>query len=136
MLSSHTYDYKYSAQYFPKLKETSLRIAGKVALDMLCYYDRNTSLGTLVGHAGSIMTFSDSRYSLKGGEKSIVANFLKSVLLDDSCQHFFKIMFTCTDASSRRHAGKLIANAIVRLFKLFADCDPASREELETVIEV
>jgi len=98
---------------------------------MLCYYERNTQLGAIVGHVCSIITFSDSRYSLKGGASSIVANFLRKAFLDDNGVHFLKIMFTCTDASSRKHAGKLVGNALERLFKLYADCDPAARESVE-----
>jgi hypothetical protein len=136
MLTSHTYEYSYQVQHFPRLKETSLQLAAKVVFDMLCYYDRNTQLGAVVDHVGSIITFSDSRHSLKGGATSTVANFLLRVLLDDNGEHFLKIMFTCTDASSRKHAGKLVGRALSRLFKLYADCEPAARESQEPVKDV
>ena len=45
----------------------SLGLAGKIILDMLCYYDRNAQLGAITNSAGSIITFSDSRFGLTSG---------------------------------------------------------------------
>ena len=51
--------------------------------DMLAYFDANTHLSDLSTHIGTILTFSDSAYSLKRGESSLVAEFVKRTYLDD-----------------------------------------------------
>jgi hypothetical protein len=135
VLSSHKYDHHYQV-HFHKLKQISLDIGGKVMYDMLCYYDRNVQLATISNSMGTILTFSDSQYFLTSGTPSIVVTFVRKYLLEDSCQHFFKIMFQCSDQTSRNHAGKLASKAIVRLFKLYADCIPTSRESVDTVKDV
>ena len=103
---------------------------------MLCYAEKNGALAAIVDSAGSIMTFSDSRFSIKSGEPSINLGFLRNTLLDDNCAHFFKVMFTCTDSSSRKYAAKLISNCIIRSCKLFADLDPELRETNPLAIEL
>jgi len=96
VLSSHKYDHHYQVN-FHKLKQISLDIGGKFMYDMLCYYDRNVQLATISNSMGTILTFSDSQYFLTSGTPSIVVTFVRKYLLEDSCQHFFKIMFQCSD---------------------------------------
>lgn len=96
-------------KYFPVLKTLSLELVDKVVMDMLAYYDRNTSaIVGITNSASSIMTFCDSKYDLKSGKTSLVVAFLKRILLDDQGDHFFKIMFTCSDQNSRINIGKLV----------------------------
>ena len=45
-------------------------------------------------------------------------------------------MFNCTDSTSRNNVGKLVQFAIVRLIKLYEDCDDELRENCEGVKEV
>lgn len=135
VLTSHQYPYEYH-QYFVQLKEASLEMAGKLIFDMLCYFDHNVQLSSTAGYLSSILTFSDSRFSLKNKQPSLVVKFAKQFFLDDCCEHFFKIMFTCTDATSRRQAGAAASRVMVRLFKLYADCDPGLRENSELVQDV
>jgi len=45
-------------------------------------------------------------------------------------------MFTCTDSTARKYAGKLVSLAFIRLIKLYADCDDEYRETVELVKEV
>jgi len=43
--------------------------------------------------------------ALESGDRSIVAKFVQKYFLDDGCDHFFKIMFNCIDATARKCAG-------------------------------
>ena len=108
----------------------------KLVYDMLAYFDANTQLSDMSTHIGTILTFSDSAYALKRGESSLVAEFVKRTYLADSGEHFFKIMFSCTDLTSRNWIGRITAAAISRLFRLYAECDPESRSSVETVKDV
>jgi hypothetical protein len=99
-MTSHQYDYHYQKEFF-RLKKTSLDIGGKVVMDMLAYYDENTQISSLVNHLGSILTFSDSAFSCKTNEESLVLDFAKKYFLDDGGNHFFNLMFKCSDSTSR-----------------------------------
>ena len=122
LMTSHTYEYSYSKVHFPVLKSTALDLVGRIVLDMLCYYDKNTNLTSLANSFGTLAIFSDSKHQISEGKMSVVADFLQRVLLDDAGEHFFKIMFTCTDSLSRQKAGKVIACAVIRCVKLLAEC--------------
>ena len=65
VMSSHSFEYKYQLKWFPQLKLMSLDLLGRVVFDMLCYCNLNHQLGPLVSSALSIMTFSDSSFSLR-----------------------------------------------------------------------
>jgi hypothetical protein len=56
----------------------------------------------------SIITFSYSKYELKGGKRSMIVKFLQDVLIDDQGAHFFEIIFTCIDQNSKIKVGKLV----------------------------
>lgn len=58
------------------------------------------------------------------------------MLIDDRGAHFFNIMFNCTDHNSRDNVGKLVQHSIVRLIKLYDDCDLELRDSCEQVKEV
>lgn len=83
VMTAHTFPYKYQTEHFPLLKQVSLSILGKVILDMLSYAEKNGAISALTNSAGSIMTFSDSRFSLKSGQPSIVVGFLRQSILED-----------------------------------------------------
>lgn len=96
--------------------------------NILAYYDKNISLANIIGSGTTIMTFCDSRFYLSEGSPSINGQFLQQFLLDDQGAHFFKIMFTCTDAHSRLNVGKLISASITRLIKLYDEFDEKDRQ--------
>ena len=82
VLTSHNYDYDYNLKHFPPLKTVSYELIDKVVMDMLAYYDRNTSaISSIVSSASSIMTFSDSKFELKSGKPSLVMKFLSNILV-------------------------------------------------------
>lgn len=119
LMSSHTFSWPYNRENYPLLKNLSVELLGKTVFDMLCYYDRNIVLQSVINSASSIMTFCDSTFYLKEGIGSAVINFIKKFFIDDMGAHFFKIMFNCTDINSRNNAGKLLATAITRAIKLY-----------------
>lgn len=63
VMSSHRYGHKYMP-HFTRLKTLSLEIGGKVCYDMLAYYDKNAQLSGIASSLVSIMTFTDSKYSV------------------------------------------------------------------------
>jgi hypothetical protein len=88
--------YQYPIDYIPhfnSLKLLALKIAGKVMFDMLAYYNLNTAMPDITSSISTILTFSDSAYTLNRGDDSVILEFLKEFYLGDGCQHFFTIMF-------------------------------------------
>lgn len=83
-----------------------------------------------------MLLFCDSAFVLESGEKSLIAQFVKDYLLVDDCQHFFKIMFTCTSIVSRKYAGAIAGKAVSRLIRLYNDCKPELRDTVEGIKEV
>jgi len=61
--------------------------------DMLAYYNYNTQIADITSSLNTILTFSDSAYTLSRGDTSVIFEFLKEYYLGDGCQHFFNIMF-------------------------------------------
>ena len=48
--------------------------------------------------------------------------FLEQVYLADDCQHFLKIMFDCTDKTTRFYAGRLTSILLNRIYTIYQDC--------------
>jgi len=134
-MSSHRYPHQYLPN-FDKLKTLSLDIGGKICYDMLAYYDKNAQLSSIANSLVSIMTFSDSKYSVLDNKPSIVGKYAEKYLLDDACQHLFKILFNCSDSYSQNQIGKLTSKTLIRLFKLYADCSPESKEKSDAAKHV
>lgn len=118
------------------MKGVALQVGGKVLFDMQCYYERNVLLSDFGSSFGSLLLFCDAAFNLESGEKSLIVAFVNEYLLADSCQHFFKIMFTCTSSVSRKYAGQVVGQAVSRLIKLYHDCKPELRESVESIKEV
>ena len=88
--------YQYPSEYthhFNQLKLTAMKIAGKVMFDMLAYYNYNMQMSEITSSLQTILTFSDSAYTLSRGDQSVILEFLKACYLEDGCQHFMHIMF-------------------------------------------
>ena len=132
LLSSHKFSWEYHSNFLD-LKKVSYEVIGKILLDMLAYYDKNAQLGDIVSSLGSILTFSDSPAALLRGEPSAVATFVNQYFLKDNCAHLLDIMFSCTDATSRRYIGQVASRTMSRLFKCYAECDPESRASCEGI---
>lgn len=118
------------------MKKQALKVGGKILFDMQCYYDHNVQICDIGSSLESLMIFCDSPFLLESGEKSLLVQFLNDYLLDDSLQHFFKIMFTCTSISSRKYAGVVAAKAVSRLIRIYNDCKPELRETVDGIKEV
>ena len=84
VLSSHRYDYYYQ-KHFTEIKRQCLNICHKSVMDMLAYYDMNTQLTDITNHMTSVLTFSDSWFSLKQTGESLVMDFVKKAFTDDGC---------------------------------------------------
>lgn len=134
-MTQHKYDYEYY-KYFAQMKQVGLQVGGKVLFDMHAYYERTVALNDFASSLGSLILFCDSAWSLEKGEKSLLVGFVNEYLLADNCQHFFKIMFTCTSLVSRKYAGVVAGQAISRLIKLYHDCKPELRETVDAIKEV
>ena len=139
VMTSHQYPHAYQP-HFRKLKAAALTVAGTTLHDMLSYFDRNIQMSDITNSVGTILTFSDSGYAVKRGDTSIVNEYVKSTYIADSCQHLFKVMFTCSDAASRQHMGKHTSHAISRLFRLYGECDLEARalehvKDIHTTLE-
>lgn len=118
------------------MKSAALRVGGKVLFDMQCYYDHNIQISDFGSRFETLLLFCDAPYSLESGDKSLIANFLQEFFLADDCQHFFKIMFTCTTVVSRKYVGIIAGKAVSRLIRLYHDCKPELREAVESIKEV
>lgn len=118
------------------MKAVALQVGGKVLFDMQCYYDHNVQISDFGSSFESLLLFCDSSFNLESGESSLIAHFVKEFLLADSCQHFFKIMFTCTSVVSRKYAGLVAGKAISRLIRIYHDCKPELRDTVEGIKEV
>ena len=71
--------YQYPQEYvhhFNALKHTALKIAGKVMFDMLAYYNYNIQMADITSSLQTIMTFSDSAFTLSRGDSSVILEFL------------------------------------------------------------
>ena len=78
--------YQYPQEYvhhFIALKHTALKIAGKVMFDMLAYYNYNTQMADITSSLQTILTFSDSAFTLHRGDSSTILEFLKEYYLGD-----------------------------------------------------
>jgi hypothetical protein len=134
--------YQYQSDYVPhfnRLKHIALKIAGKVMFDMLAYYNYNMQMADITSSLQTILTFSDSAYTLSKGEDSIILEFLKEYYLADGCQHFLNIMFQCTDKTSRFYIGKLTSNIINKIYGIYQDCldkEPKIPESLQELKEI
>jgi hypothetical protein len=133
MSTKHPYEYY---KYISQMKGVALQVGGKVLFDMQCYYDRNTQISDFASNFETLLLFCDSSFTLESGEKSLIAHFVKEYLLADDCQHFFKIMFTCTSIVSRKYAGAIAGKAVSRLIRLYNDCKPELRDTVEGIKEV
>ena len=69
----------------------------------------------------TILTFSDSAYTLSRGDSSVILEFLKEYYLGDGLQHFMNIMFQCTDKTSRFYIGKLTSVVINKIYNIYQD---------------
>jgi hypothetical protein len=118
------------------LKKDSLDIGGKLLFDLLAYYDLNVQLSDTVTNLSGILTFADSQHMIRAGKPSVVVGLVKKYYFEDASQHFFNIMFSCTDASSRTHIGSFTQKVISRLFRLYDDFTPEERETIDTVKEI
>lgn len=135
VMTSHRYPHEYQPN-FVNLKKNSLDIGGKVLFDLLAYYDLNVQISDTVNHLGGILTFADSQHHVRAGSSSVVVGLVKKYYFEDASQHFFAIMFTCSDASSRTHVGSFTQKVISRLFRLYDDFTAEERETLDTVKEI
>lgn len=72
LMNSHNYPHEYYSEHFTPLKTSSLSVSGKVVVDMLAYCEQNGMIGDTVSQMQSLLTFSDSAYSLERGDPSIV----------------------------------------------------------------
>jgi hypothetical protein len=135
VMRGHKYPYEYY-KHISQMKAMALKVGGKVLFDMQCYYDHNVQISDFGSSFESLLIFCDAPFNLEAGEKSVVADFVQEFLLADSCQHFFKIMFTCTTLVSRKYAGLVAGKAVSRLIRLYHDCKPELRETVEGIQEV
>jgi hypothetical protein len=84
----------------------------------------------------SLMIFCDSPFLMEGGERSLLVQFLDEFILQDGCEHFFKIMFTCTSVVSRKYTGLITSKAVSRLIRLYHDCKPELRDTVDSIKEL
>jgi hypothetical protein len=80
--------YQYPIDYIPhfhSLKILAMKIAGKVMFDMQAYYNLNTAMPDITSSISTILTFSDSAYTLSRGDESVILEFLKEYYLGDGC---------------------------------------------------
>lgn len=103
VMQTHLFPYEY-AENITMMKSFALNFAGKVLFDMQCYYEKNTQISDIATALDSLLIFCDSPFHMESGHKSLVVEFVNEYMLKDNCQHFFKIMFTCTSISARRYA--------------------------------
>lgn len=118
--TQHHYKHDY-LHWFYKLKEASLKIAGKVMFDMLAFFNLNTQMSDITSSLQTIFTFSDSHYSLRR-DHSLLRQVIETFYLADGCKHFLNIMFDCSDKTSRVYIGKLTSNLINKANQVYQDC--------------
>lgn len=135
VMQTHLFPYEY-AENITLMKSFALNFAGKVLFDMQCYYEKNLQISDIATALDSLLIFCDSPFHLESGHKSLVVEFVNQYMLKDNCQHFFKIMFTCTSISARRYASQIAAKAVSRLIRLYNDCKPELRETIEGIKEL
>ena len=93
-------------------------------------------MSSLASSIGSLVIFCDSSFHCKNNEESIVLNFAKQLFINDGCEHFFKVIFTCSDPISRQYAGLLATKVFVRLFKLYASFDLKEMGDLQVTKDI
>ena len=88
--------------------------------DFLSHYHENACLTHITDSMSTLATFSESNVnflSLEG--PSALVEFINEIFLNDQCTYFFKLMFTCTDSSSRLYCGKVASNVINKAFRIY-----------------
>ncbi len=93
-----------------------MKVAGKALFDMLAYYNLNTQMSDITSSLQTIFTFGDSQFTLNRGDPSLFMVFLQQAYLEDDCAHFLKIMFDCTDKTSRFYTGRLTSVMVNRIY--------------------
>jgi hypothetical protein len=104
--------------------------------DMLAYYNLNTQMSDITSSLQTIFTFGDSQFTLKRGDASLFMQFIQIAYLEDDCGHFLKVMFDCTDKTSRFYIGKLTSIMLNRIYTIYQDCldsKQAPCEQLEAL---
>ncbi|CDW89068.1 ubiquitin carboxyl-terminal hydrolase family protein [Stylonychia lemnae] len=132
VLSQHQYKLDYLPN-FTRLKNITMRIAHKSLFEFLAYYYYNTQLSDITTSLQSIVQFLDSGFSLSRNQDSFLLKFLKKALVKDNCEQFYKVMFECTDKTSRYYLGKFIAYLMNKIYQIY---DEAENKEAESLVKL
>jgi hypothetical protein len=89
--------------------------------DMLSYYYYNTQVSDITSSFQTLLTFSDSYYTLQKGDTSLIMEFIKSAYLEDNCEHLMNIMFTCSDKTTRFYIGRLTTLVINKVYLIYKE---------------
>ena len=98
--------------------------------DQLAMYFHNIQMNDITSSFGSIIQFCDSHYSLTRGDDSLLLEFVNNAYLNDNCQRFFNIMFTCTDKTSRYYIGRMTSTLINKVFSIYGSAEDKEAPKL------
>jgi len=103
----------------------------KLSFDLLSHFKEVDSIKSICSTVRSVFSWSDPVSKFGTSEKpSLLFNFIKTVLHDDKCEYFFKIMWDGNASKDvREHIGRTVSRALLKAIKIVLKCreDPDRR---------
>mmetsp|Transcript_15532 Transcript_15532/g.21044 ORF Transcript_15532/g.21044 Transcript_15532/m.21044 type:complete len:115 (+) Transcript_15532:1354-1698(+) len=104
----------------------------KLSFDLLSHFKEGDSIRSICSSVRSIFSWSDhiSEFG-KSDKPSLLFNFIKSVLHEDKCEYFFKLLWDSTATKDvRDHIGRTIVRVILKAIKIVHVCreDPERKD--------
>jgi hypothetical protein len=113
-------------EYVEQLRNTkllALNIGRKTIFDFLSHYAKNSLFSNLSESICKILESTDSPDSFLENDTSAVELFIRQTFMNDHMQYFFKLMFKCTDQTSRYYAAKVSSSYLVQAFSIIQNND-------------
>ena len=121
------------------IKKLMYETSHKLSFDLLSHYKDCEAMKDICSSLRSVFSWSDpiSKFGTLE-EPSLIFDFIKTVLFDDKCEYFFKIMWEGNAAKKVRESiGKTVVRALHKGIKIVSRCRmDEERKELPIVADL